>query len=124
MEIRLTLQHMNLSSVVVLTRPEHLSLVLDSIKSSDDCEYHLHDEKGRIIVTIEGKDTEEEVGKLKRIQALPHVISAEMVFAYSEDELEQEREKLERTEDNIPEWLNDPDAKLRDIHYGGNPKDL
>ncbi len=115
---------MNLSSVVILTKPEHLEEVLASVRSSDACEYHLHDEKGRIIVTIEGKDTDEEVSKLKKIQTFPHVISAEMAFAYSEAELEKEREKLELDEDNIPEWLNDPDAKLRDIKYGGDLKGM
>ncbi len=115
---------MNLSSIIVLTKPEHLTDVLRSVRDCTDCEYHLHDEKGRIIVTIEGKDTEEEVAKLKRIRALPHVISAEMVFAYSEDELEQERGKLERAKDNIPGWLNDPDAGLSDIKYGGDLKDI
>jgi len=114
----------NLSSVVILTKTKYLEEVLKTVKASDDCEYHLHDEKGRIIVTIEGKDTEEEVDKLKKIQAIPHVISAEMVFAYSEDELEQAREKLERAEDNIPDWLNDPNANLRDIKYGGDLKGI
>ena len=113
---------MNLSSIVVLTKPEDLEKVLESIKSSDDFEYHLHDEMGRIIVTIEGKDTEEEIGKLKKLQAMPHVISAEMAFAYSEDELEQERDKLENSDDNTPEWLNDPNATTRDINYGGDLK--
>lgn len=113
---------MNLSSIVVLTRPEHLQEVLESIKQSEDCEYHLHDEKGRIIITIEGKDTEEEIAKLKIVQQIPHVVSAEMAFAYSENELDQQRSKLEGSADNIPEWLNDPDAKIRDIKYGGDLK--
>ena len=113
---------MNLSSIVILTMPEHLEEVLEKIKSSNECEYHLHDEKGRIIITIEGKDTEEEIGKLKTIQQIPHIISAEMAFAYSEDELEKERQKLEKSSDNIPDWLNDPEAKISDIHYGGNLK--
>ena len=55
---------MNLSSIVVLTKPEHLDEVLNVIKNTDACEYHLHDDKGRIIVTIEGKNTEEEITKL------------------------------------------------------------
>jgi len=113
---------MNLSSIVVLTTPEYLEEVLDKIKSSNEVEYHLHDEKGRIIVTIEGKDTEEEIRKLKALQQIPHVISAEMAFAYSEDELEEERQKLEKSTDNIPDWLNDPDAKTSDIRYGGDLK--
>ena len=45
-----------------------------------------------------------------------------MAFAYSEDELEQERNKLEKSTDNIPDWLNNPDAKMRDINYGGDLK--
>ena len=113
---------MNLSSIVVLTKPEHLEEVLNTIKKSKDCEYHLHDEKGRIIVTIEGKNTEEEIEKLKSVQKIPHVVSAEMAFAYSEEELEEERSKLENAEDNIPDWLNDPNAKIRDINYGGDLK--
>lgn len=113
---------MNLSSIVVLTKPEYLEEVIGKIKSSDRFEYHLHDEKGRIIVTIEGNDTGEEIGKLKKLQEIEHVISAELVFAYSEDELEKEREKLENADDNIPDWLNDPDAPLRDINYGGDLK--
>ncbi len=113
---------MNLSSIVVLTKPEYLEEIINTIKSSNDYEYHLHDEKGRIIVTIEGKDTDEEIGKLMKLQALPHVISAEMVFAYSEDELEQAREELENSDDNTPDWLNDPDAPMRDIKYGGDLK--
>lgn len=113
---------MNLSSIVVLTTPEYLEVVLENIKSSNEFEYHLHDEKGRIIVTIEGKDTEEEIRKLKALQQIPHVISAEMVFAYSEDELENERQKLEKSSDNIPDWLNDENAKAEDIKYKGDLK--
>ena len=113
---------MNLSSIVILTKPENLEKVLNAIKSSDDCEYHMHDEKGRIIVTIEGKNTEEEISKLKKIQQIPKVISAEMVFVYSEEELEKERKKLEKSDNNIPGWLNDPDAKIGDINYGGDLK--
>ena len=45
-----------------------------------------------------------------------------MVYAYSEDELDEQRDKLEGTEDNIPGWLNDPDADVRDIDYGGDLK--
>jgi len=113
---------MNLSSIVVLVKPEHLEEVIISINASDDYEYHLHDERGRIITTIEGKDTEEEISKLKKLNAMPHVISAEMVFAYSEDELEKDRDKLEKTKNNMPDWLNDPNTKIRDIKYGGDLK--
>jgi nitrate reductase NapD len=113
---------MNLSSIVIHTRPEHLDEVLEVVRKSDICEYHLHDKKGHIIVTIEGKGTDEEIRKIRAIEKMPHVISADMVFAYSEDELEQERDKLEKTDDNIPKWMNDPEAKAGDIKYGGDLK--
>jgi nitrate reductase NapD len=113
---------MNLSSIIIQTRPEFMEEVLQAVRKSTHCEYHLHDEKGRIIVTIEGKDTEEEVGKLEEVKKIPHVISADMVFAYSEDELDIERERLEKSGENIPDWLNDPDAKIGDITYGGDLK--
>ncbi len=35
---------------------------------------------------------------------------------------EVKKDKLERAADNIPEWLNDPEAKLSDINYGGDLK--
>ena len=113
---------MNLSSIVVLTTPNHLEDVLENIRSSDKYEYHMHDEKGRIIVTIEGADVEEEIKKLKHLQKIIHVISAEMVFAYSEEELEKERNKLENSTDNLPDWLNNQDAKAGEIKYGGDLK--
>jgi nitrate reductase NapD len=113
---------MNLSSIIAQVKPHHLKEVIKLIKNSTDYEYHIHDETGKIIITIEGKDTEEEINKLKKLKTLSHVISAEMVFAYSEEELEQDKDKLERLKDNIPDWLNDPDAKIRDIKYGGDLK--
>jgi len=113
---------MNLSSIVVQVKKVHLDEVIQAIIASEDFEYHLHDESGKIIVTIEGKNTEEEIGKLKKLNAIPNVISAEIAFAYSEEELEKERDNLEKIKDNIPEWLNDPDAKLKDIKYGGDLK--
>ena len=115
---------MNISSIVVLVKPEHLNEVIDVLNASDDYEYHLHDETGKIIITIEGKDTNEEISKLKRLHAMSHVISAELAFAYSEDELEQDRDKLEKIKNNMPDWLNDPNAKMKDIKYRGDVKGL
>jgi len=113
---------MNLSSIVVQAKPGHLEALVDEFKSADSlCEYHLHDESGKIVVTIEGKTVEEEISKLQTIQGLPNVITAEMVFSYSEDELESNRALLEKNK-KIPDWLNDPNAKISDIKYNGDLK--
>ena len=112
---------MNISSVVVQTVPKYLDAVVEALKNSDACDYHLHDEKGRIIITIEGVDVSEELKKMKVIEMIPHVVSAEMQMAYSEDELEANMQKLENA-DVVPKMLNDDDMKVEDIVYRGDLK--
>ncbi len=110
---------MNISGILVQTKAEHIEDVIGKIKSSNCCEYHLHDDKGRIIVTIEGENTEEEIKKLKELKAFKNVIAADMMYAYSEDELNGLREELDANTE-LPEWLNNPDAKIEDIKYNGD----
>ena len=112
---------MNISSIVVQTVPKFLDEVVNSLKNSDACDYHMHDEKGRIIITIEGEDVSEELKKMKVIEMIPHVISAEMQMAYSEDELEKNMARLENA-DLVPKVLNDDDVKIKDIVYRGDLK--
>lgn len=114
---------MNISSIVVQTNPKHTEEIVELLKQADFCDYHFHDDKGRIIVTIEGEGVEEEIPKLVQIQSMEHVISADMSFAFSEDELNAERDKLELAGNDIPEWLNDENATKRDIKYNGDLKD-
>lgn len=113
---------MNVSSIVVKTVPKFLDGVLEALKSYDGCDYHLHDELGRIIVTVEGEGVAQEMEKLIHIQGIEHVISADMMFAYSEDELEKERDKLDKSGGDVPTWLNDPNAQLSDMQYNGDLK--
>jgi len=112
---------MNISSIVVQTVPKYLDKVVESLKSCDACDYHLHDEKGRIIVTIEGKDVAEELGKLKIIESIPHVITADMQMAYSEDELDEHMERLDNA-DAVPKILLDENVDPKDIVYRGDLK--
>jgi nitrate reductase NapD len=112
---------MNISSVVVQTVPKFLEKVVESLKNCDACDYHLHDEKGRIIITIEGEDVSEELKKMKVIEMIPHIVSAEMQMAYSEDELEANMLRLENS-DLVPKMLNDDDMPVEDIVYRGDLK--
>ena len=112
---------MNISSVVVQTVPKFLDKVVESLKNSDACDYHLHDQKGRIIITIEGADVSEELKKMKVIETIPHVVSAEMQMAYSEDELEANMERLENA-DLVPKMLNDDSIEAKGIIYRGGLK--
>jgi len=112
---------MNISSIVVQTLPKYLDQVVEDLKKCEVCDYHLHDEKGRVIITIEGKDVSEELSKLRVIEAIPHVITADMQMAYSEDELDEHMEVLNNA-DAVPKMLNDDTIDPKDIVYRGDLK--
>ena len=112
---------MNISSIVVQTVPKYLDEVVQSLKDCEVCDYHLHDEKGRIIITIEGEGVKEELEKLRVIEAIPHVIAADMQMAYSEDELDENMEVLKNA-DVVPKMLNDDTVTAKDIVYNGDLK--
>ncbi|MCT7649343.1 chaperone NapD [Aliarcobacter butzleri] len=111
---------MNISSIVVQTLPKNLEEVVKTLKASGVCDYFMHDELGRIIVTIEGDGVQEELKKLKVIEAIPNVISADMQMAYSQEELDSHLEVLENS-DAVPRVLNE-DVKPEDIVYNGDLK--
>lgn len=111
---------MNISSIVVQTLPKNLEEVVKALKASGVCDYFMHDELGRIIVTIEGDGVQEELKKLKVIEAIPNVISADMQMAYSREELDSHLEVLENS-DAVPRVLNE-DVKPEDIVYNGDLK--
>ena len=110
---------MNISSIIVQTLPKHLDEVVTSLRNCDVCDYHMHDELGRIIITIEGNGVQEELKKLKVIEAIPHISSADMQMSYSEEELSRHMQVLENS-DAVPKVLNDKDVKVEDIVYHGD----
>jgi len=112
---------MNISSIVVQTVPKFLDEVVKSLKECEVCDYHLHDEKGRIIITIEGNGVKEELEKLRVIEAIAHVVSADMQMAYSEDELDEHMEVLNNA-DAVPKMLNEDDIDPSHILYRGDLK--
>lgn len=113
---------MNVSSVVVQAKSEDIDELVEIFNNCEFCEYHFHDKKiGKIIVTVEGEGVNEEIEKIKIIQQSPKVISADMMMAYSEDELEQEREKINLSSD-VPCMLNDEEVQAEDIVYYGDIK--
>ena len=111
---------MNISSIVVQTLPKNLEEVVKALKASGVCDYFMHDELGRVIVTIEGNGDQEKLKKLKVIKAIPNVISADMQMAYSQEELDSHLEVLENS-DAVPRVLNE-DVKPEDIVYNGDLK--
>lgn len=113
---------MNVSSIVVQALPEYVDELIEYFQKEEYVDYHLHDkEKGKIIVTIEGEGVEEEIKKLVKIQQLPHVIAADMMMTYQEDQLDEEIKNLE-AQDPVPAVLNKIDIDVRDIVYNGDLK--
>ena len=112
---------MNISSIVVQTVPKYLDEVVQSIKDCEVCDYHIHDEKGRIIITIEGESVKEELEKLRVVENIPHVVAADMQMAYSEDELEEHIDVLDNS-DLVPKMLNDDNIDPDKIIYRGDLK--
>ncbi len=112
---------MNISSIVVQTVPKYLDEVVESLKSCGACDYHMHDEKGRIIITIEGEGVQEELEKLRVIESLPHVITADMQMAYSEEELDAHMEVI-NSADAVPKILDEEVTDPEHIVYGGDLK--
>lgn len=112
---------MNISSIVVQTVPKYLDEVVESLKNCEVCDYHLHDDKGRVIITIEGNGVQEELEKLRVIEEIPHVISADMQMAYSEDELDEHIDVLNNA-DMVPKMLNEDNVDPSNIIYRGDLK--
>jgi len=112
---------MNISSIVVQTLPKYLDEVVKSLKECEACDYHMHDEKGRIIITIEGESVSQELKKLAVVEAIPHVAAADMQMAYSEDELDAHMDVI-NSSDVVPKMLNDDNLDVTDIIYNGDLK--
>lgn len=113
---------MNISSIVVRAKSEDIKELVKIFSNCDFCDYHFCDEEnGKLILTIEGENIDEEIKKIKKIQQTPNVISADMMMAYSEDELEKEREKVD-INSLVPDMLNDDTINAKDIVYYGDIK--
>ena len=77
---------MNVSSVVVRVTPAGAADGVRRLESLPGVEVRYMDlPRGRIVVTQETRTTDEQEAGLRRIQALPGLLSAELVCHYFED---------------------------------------
>jgi len=83
---------MNLSGIVVVVPAAHVEAAIGALGQLPGVEVHHTDRAtGRIVVTQQATSVGAEVEGLRRIQALPNVILAEMVYHYFESQEEQSR---------------------------------
>ena len=111
---------MNISSIVVQTLPKYLDSVIENLKNLAFVIIHMHDEKVELLLQLKVK-CRRGTKKLKVIEAIPYVSSADMQMSYSEEELSNHMEVLENA-DLVPKVLNDKDIKVEDIVYRGDLK--
>ena len=78
---------MNVSSIVVKTKAKHLEEVMNNINAVEFCEVHFFNPEGNIVATIEGKSIDEQMERMKKIQSMAHVYSANLSYSYCEEEV-------------------------------------
>ncbi len=106
-------EKMNLSGILVLVPPKKTQSTIDLLRTLPGLQVHHQDpQTGRVVVVQEAESTGAEIDGLKRIQALPNVRSAAMVYHYFEDEDEilagtlPELDKAETSKNNrVPPFL-------------------
>ncbi len=99
---------MNISSAVVKVAPRYIQEVLNQLEKTDLCEVHFFDDKGRIIITIEADNVNDEMDKLDQISKLDHILSVDLVYCYSEEELADAIDEFHRLEEKyVPDALKD-----------------
>ena len=109
---------MNVSGIVVKTAPEKILQVMETMKDSDLCEIHFHDDLGKIIVTIEGETISEEMRKMQALQSMPGVLSADLAYSYSEKEMQEALKQIKNAV-AVPEMLK-TDFPASDGHGTGH----
>lgn len=76
---------MNISGVLVRAYPERINLVSDSLRELAGVEVHGNNDDGRIVVTVEQDDANQMSDVLTRMQTLPGVLAASMIYHQFED---------------------------------------
>lgn len=110
---------MNISSIVIKVKQENYDELVKELQKNDVCDYHFGDkEQGKIIVTIDGEEVDDEIKKTSFLQNMKYVISAEMMQTYQED-LDVAIKELNEA-DPIPDILKNDDIKVGDIKYNGD----
>ena len=109
---------MNISSIVVKTAQESFESVKNAIKEIQGCEIYIEDKAtNQLIVVIESQCTEEEVVINKHIDSMSGVMSANMHYAYQEDEINAQ---LKSIDGSISEFLNNDSIPAENIAYSGS----
>ncbi|HOG02790.1 MAG TPA: chaperone NapD [Accumulibacter sp.] len=81
---------MNISSVLVYTRPQDLQLVRENLSALTGVEVHAASENGRLIVIIEADSVQAVADIFAQINQQPGVLAASMVYHQFEPDPDEE----------------------------------
>ncbi|MBK8113726.1 MAG: chaperone NapD [Candidatus Accumulibacter sp.] len=81
---------MNISSVLVYTRPQDLQLVREQLSALAGVEVHAASENGRLIVIIEADSVQAVADIFAQINQQPGVLAASMVYHQFEPDPDEE----------------------------------
>ena len=81
---------MNISGVVVRSRPENIDKVRADLETLEGVEVHGANPDGRLVVTVEDSDARMTADTVVRMHDLPGVISASMIYHQHEDDSDLE----------------------------------
>lgn len=81
---------MNISSVIVIPRPDQVEAVRERLDLVEGVEIHAVSPEGKMIVTIEAADDRMTTGTYECISQLDGVLSASMVYHQKESDPETE----------------------------------
>ncbi|MBK8386617.1 MAG: chaperone NapD [Candidatus Accumulibacter sp.] len=86
---------MNISSVLVYTRPQDLQLVREQLSALAGVEVHAASENGRLIVIIEADSVQAVADIFAQINQQPGVLAASMVYHQFEPDPDEEARRDE-----------------------------
>lgn len=75
---------MNISSVVLRSRPETLSSVRDSLAALPGVEVHAATEDGRLVITLQDAATASAADTFVKLHDIAGVMSVAMIYQYSD----------------------------------------
>lgn len=77
---------MNISGVIVRVRPENVAAVRKRLAAIDGVDVHAATEDGRLIVTVEEESDRLLADAVLRLNGVPGVLAASMVYHQYDDE--------------------------------------
>lgn len=89
---------MNISGVLIHARPENRERVKLQLEQVAGVEVHASTDDGKLVVTVEASADRTAADTVYKLQDMPGVIAASMVYHHFEDDTELEQEGSNETE--------------------------